>query len=584
MACSCAMGLVMAEIFLKILLLLNMLGLFQGKELNALNQPHLRKASSFSPKLSQLQYDYIIVGGGTAGCPLAVTLSQNYSVLLLERGGSPYGNLNVSYMQNFHLSLADMSLASASQFFVSTDGVLNARARVLGGGTCINAGFYTRASSSYVKSARWDDELVNKSYTWIEDRIVHKPKLAPWQAALKDGLLEAGISPFNGYTYDHIYGTKVGGTIFDENGYRNTAADLLTSGNPQNLNILLHATVQKVIFDEVKGKKPKTIGVLFNDENGKQHQALLKPGRRSEVIISSGTLGSPQILMLSGIGPKNELKRLNIPVVLNRKFVGKGLSDNPMNSVFIPSKNHVEQSLIQTVGITKIGTFIEASSGFSQSSDSIHCHHGIMSAEIGQISTIPPRHRTIEAIKQYRESKHEVPHELFRGGFILEKVSGPLSKGHLTLVNSDVNTTPNVTFNYFKHPYDLERCVYGIRTIEKIVKTKQITQLTDDSEYTWDRLLNMSVTANVNLIPKNTNDTASLEQFCKDTVITIWHYHGGCQVGKVVDADYRVIGVDALRVIDSSTFVDSPGTNPQATVMMIGRYMGIKILREKLGK
>ena len=153
----------------------------------------------------------------------------------------------------------------------------------------------------------------------------------------------------------------------------------------------------------------------------------------------------------------------------------------------------------------------------------------------------------------------------------MEKIDGPLSKGHLTLVDADVNTTPNVTFNYFKHPYDLERCVYGIRTIERIVRTKHIADLTDDYNYSIDMLLNMSVKANVNLIPKHTNDTASLEQFCRDTVITIWHYHGGCYVGKVVDSDYRVLGVDALRVIDSSTFVNSPGTNPQATVMMMGR-------------
>lgn len=98
--------------------------------------------------------------------------------------------------------------------------------------------------------------------------------------------------------------------------------------------------------------------------------------------MSSGTLGSPQLLMLSGIGPRKDLNKLKIPVILDNFHVGKGLSDNPMNSIFIPTKKPVEQSLIQTVGITKIGLFIEASSGFGQSSDSIHCHHGIMSAEV----------------------------------------------------------------------------------------------------------------------------------------------------------------------------------------------------------
>lgn len=198
-------------------------------------------------------------------------------------------------------------------------------------------------------------------------------------------------------------------------------------------------------------------------------------------------------------------------------------------------------------------------------------HNLCFCCQIGQLSTLPPKDRTLAAAKEYARTKHQLPREVFQGGFILEKIDGPLSKGRLNLIDSDVDTTPNVTFNYFKHPYDLKRCVYGIRTIERIVKTSHITGFTDDTSYSSQMLLNMSVKANVNLIPKHTNDTASLEQFCRDTVITIWHYHGGCHVGKVVDRDYRVIGVGGLRVIDSSTYVDSPGTNPQATVMMMGR-------------
>lgn len=96
-------------------------------------------------------YDYIIVGGGTAGCPLAATLSQNYSVLLLERGGSPYGNPNITNLSTFGSALSDLSPASPSQRFISEDGVINARARVLGGGSCLNAGFYTRAPPDYIR-------------------------------------------------------------------------------------------------------------------------------------------------------------------------------------------------------------------------------------------------------------------------------------------------------------------------------------------------------------------------------------------------------------------------------------------------
>ncbi|XP_066397291.1 protein HOTHEAD-like [Miscanthus floridulus] len=567
--------------------LLCLLELSQGKEpfFTLKNLPPLQKASSY-PAGRATTYDYIIVGGGTAGCPLAATLSLRYKVLLLERGGSPYGNRNVSYMENFHIGLMNMAPDSSSQAFISTDGVINARARVLGGGTCINAGFYSRASSSFIQEVGWDEDLVNKSFPWVEKKIVQWPKIAPWQAALRDGLLQAGVAPFNGYTYDHVSGTKVGGTIFDETGYRHTAADLLAAGDPNNLRVLLHASVHKIVFDSRQGRlKARAIGVQFTDENGRHHQAFLNSNKDSEIIVSAGAIGTPQLLLLSGIGPKNDLKNHNIPVVLHNKYVGKGMADNPMNSIFIPTRSPPRQSLIETVGITGEGVFIEASSGFGQSSESVHCHHGIMSAEIGQLSTIPPKQRTLEAAQKYAHNKLNLPKEVFHGGFILEKIDGPLSTGHLVLTDTDVQNNPAVTFNYFRHPQDLNRCVYGIKTIERILKTNRFSELSaDGAGLSMERVLNMSVQANVNLIPKHTNDTESLEQFCKDTVITIWHYHGGCHVGKVVDQYYRVLGVSGLRVVDGSIFSKSPGTNPQATVMMMGRYMGVKILRERLGR
>jgi fatty acid omega-hydroxy dehydrogenase len=193
--------------------------------------------------------------------------------------------------------------------------------------------------------------------------------------------------------------------------------------------------------------------------------------------------------------------------------------------------------------------------------------------QIGQLSTIPPKQRTLEAAQKYTHNKLNLPKEVFHGGFILEKIDGPLSTGHLVLTDTDVRNNPAVTFNYFSHPQDLNRCVYGIKTIERILKTNRFSELSaDGAGLSMERVLNMSVQANVNLIPKHTNDTESLEQFCKDTVITIWHYHGGCHVGKVVDQHYRVLGVSGLRVVDGSIFSRSPGTNPQATVMMMGRY------------
>ncbi|KAH9602476.1 hypothetical protein KSS87_007979, partial [Heliosperma pusillum] len=106
------------------------------------------KPATLAPPIGY--FDYIVIGGGTAGCSLTATLSNGATVLLLERGGSPYGNKDIEEIGSFAANLANVSPASPAQRFVSEDGVVNARARVLGGGSAINAGFYTRAPSDFV--------------------------------------------------------------------------------------------------------------------------------------------------------------------------------------------------------------------------------------------------------------------------------------------------------------------------------------------------------------------------------------------------------------------------------------------------
>lgn len=145
-------------------------------------------------------------------------------------------------------------------------------------------------------------------------------------------------------------------------------------------------------------RRPTAVGVEFKDDSGKRHRALLNGGRQSEVILSAGAIGSPQLLQLSGVGPRKELEKFGIPVVIDNLHVGNGMADNPLNSIFMPTKRPVRQSLIQTVGITRPGVFIEASSGFSQSPNSIKCHHGIMSAEVVHLRchySVIPRFQSI---------------------------------------------------------------------------------------------------------------------------------------------------------------------------------------------
>ena len=121
---------------------------------------------------------------------------------------------------------------------------------------------------------------------------------------------------------------------------------------------------------------------MFKDENGKQHEAILSKSEGSEIILSSGAIGSPQLLLLSGIGPKEDLINKNIPVIVDSQYVGKEMQDNPLNTIFVPFKKHLPQSLLQTVGITKFDVYIEASNGFGQSTNSIKRHHSLLSAEV----------------------------------------------------------------------------------------------------------------------------------------------------------------------------------------------------------
>lgn len=108
--------------------------------------------------------------------------------------------------------------------------------------------------------------------------------------------------------------------------------------------------------------KPRAYGVAYKDSKGVIHMGYLKKNAKSEVLLTAGALGSPQLLMLSGVGPGEHVLSMGIKKVLDQPMVGKGMADNPMNALIIPSTHPLEISLIQTVGITTFGSYIEAAS------------------------------------------------------------------------------------------------------------------------------------------------------------------------------------------------------------------------------
>ncbi|XP_051198168.1 (R)-mandelonitrile lyase-like [Lolium perenne] len=540
---------------------------------------YARYVTDASETAAEEEYDYIVVGGGAAGCPLAATLAGpgGGRVLLLERGGAPAEFPALATAGGFvrTLALADPSPESdaPAQGFSSEDGVANVRARVLGGGTAINAGFYSRAHPGWfyghgegAEVPDWDMHLVNASYEWVEQELTFQPEVHGWQAAVRAALLEANVTPWNGFTVDHVTGTKIGATTFDASGRRHSAADLLAFARPGRLRVAVRATVTRVIINPIdpadrRGRSRPAVGavgVVYQDRLLQQHHALLRPG--GEVILSAGALGSPQLLLLSGIGPASDLASLGIAVSADAPDVGKHMFDNPRNGISIIPSVPIDHSLIQVVGIPSANgtaSYLEAASYIVPLAP--------MLRPGPFMSPSSPLYVTMATI--------------------MEKVPGPLSEGSLWLSSPNPLETPSVRFNYFSRPEDLAQCVVGVRRVAQVLRSRTMdifrSPLGSSSQGRRGPLRRDFRIVGATLpLDWSTNDT-SVADFCKRTVTTLWHYHGGCVVGRVVDKDFRVTSARSLRVVDGSTFSVTPGTNPQATIMMMGRYVGLKMIGDR---
>lgn len=252
-------------------------------------------------------------------------------------------------------------------------------------------------------------------------------------------------------------------------------------------------------------------------------------GSWGDVILSAGALGSPQILLLSGIGPHEHLKHFNISPLIHTAEVGKGIQDNPSLG-FILNTSQAPQKLLpsapQVVGVA-------------------HDFRIIIDGV-----TVPVSFNVTASA-------------------VIAKVAKPLSRGELRLNSTDPRQNPLVKYNYLAEDSDLDVCVEIAHLIERVTRTESIEMFLGSKQS--------------RIVDGGGSIEEKLREFCKKNVGSFSHYHGGCLVGSVLDKDYKVFGVEGLRVVDGSTLLDSPGTNPMATLMMLGRYQGIKMLKERLG-
>lgn len=270
-------------------------------------------------------------------------------------------------------------------------------------------------------------------------------------------------------------------------------------------------------------------GIRFIKSDGSSNQTfeayLNQPDNSSswgDVILAAGALGSPQILLLSGIGPQEHLNNLGIPLVLDMG-VGEGMQDNPGLAILAdPKPQNRTPEPPKVAGITDdLEIIIEA---------------GILPISLN--ATVIP---------------------------IAAKIAFPESVGKLQLSSTDPRANPSVTFNYLSSKKDQAQCVKLGQLIERVVRSESIAFFLGSNEH-QNKLMSTE---------------EELQKLCKKNVRTFYHYHGGCTKGSVVDKNYRVYGVMGLRVIDGSTFLESPGTNPMATLLMLGRYQGVKILQDR---
>nr|XP_017257657.1 PREDICTED: (R)-mandelonitrile lyase-like [Daucus carota subsp. sativus] len=528
------------------------LGVFQSAQAQDLSYlKFVKDATTFLPEDNH--YDYIVVGGGTAGCPLAATLSENYTVLLIERGGDAHTNPYVMREENLldnALQINDKD--SPAESFTSEDGIPNIRGRVLGGSSMVNFGFYSRGDDDFYNRSGidWDFDMQKTAYEWIEETVVfRKNELNLFQSSVREALLHADLKPDNGFTLDHEGGTKTTGSTFDATGRRYGAVELLNKGKPGNLQVIINATVERVLFNSYS-TDISAAGVIYKDSNGRSQQVQVR--RNGEVILSAGALGSPQLLLLSGVGPSSDLASMNIPLVHHQPFVGQFMIDPPLNQVsFIsPFPIPIKGSSDRTVGIQKNLYIIEAVSAIAS----------FFSPASRIFFPYPYAHLNITALS------------------IVTKTSRPMSSGSLKLASAkSASITPRVRFNYFADSRDISACISGLQTIGKMIRSPSMDQykFVDKDGNKYYQFLGLS-------LPENISDRSKMESYCRRTVAPIYHYHGGCTMKKVTDGDFKVTGIKALRVVDGSTFVASPGTNPQATLLMMGRYAGLKIREERI--
>ena len=520
-----------------------------------------------------IKYDYIIVGGGSAGCLTANRLIKDFSanVLLLEQGG-------IDWNPMIHIPSGFIPMLSGSPYHTfhktipqkQLDGRIHeiAQGKVLGGSSSINGLVYMRGLKedydewkSSCNNAKWGWEDILPHFKRIEgnERIndefhgiygplkVSDPKYISKGAHLYiKTLQELGIKYTNDFNDGNPKG--VGFMQLTIDGHKRcSAADAFIKPIKKNnkLTIKTNSMVVKLLFD-----KKKVIGVEYIEKN-----KLKKIYCNNEVILTSGSFQTPKILMLSGIGPENELKKHQINILKKLEGVGKNLQDHFEVPVVASTKSGYGYYK-QDKGLKKYINglqYLLFNSGpvMSNGCESVAYYNPVNDKNASCVQLFCVMQMYLD--QDIKDIKPD------HGITINSNLLRPKSKGSVKLKTNNFNDLPLIDSNYLSNENDIEIMIESLNFAKKVIRTKPLSDIVKEE-----------------ILPGNhITNKYDLVKHCKKTVKTGWHPIGTCKMGtendklSVVTPDLKVKEIENLRIFDASVMPNIISGNTNAPTLAL---------------